>query len=119
MRDQLWKNGCEIDVSSFSMKRRVGWMKSASKAMETKACKAQNMLIVDQGRRKAKTYDCAEDLEPEAFPPDLPPVILNVIWMELIVECGRRWRVDREALKLMERCCCDGSWVGERSRRER
>jgi hypothetical protein len=24
-----------------------------------------------------QTHDCAEDLEPEALPPDLPPVILS------------------------------------------
>jgi len=39
MRDQLWKNGCEIDISLFPMKTRAESMKSASKAMKTKAFK--------------------------------------------------------------------------------
>ena len=52
--------------------------------METDAFELQNMLNVDKGMRDGKTHDCAEDLEPEAFPPDLPPVILKVIWMGVV-----------------------------------
>jgi hypothetical protein len=88
MRGQLWKSDCENDVSwCFCTENALNEWKARQKVMKADAFRL-NMLNVDEGSKERKTHDCAEDLEPEAFPPDLPPVILNVILKGLLV----KWR---------------------------
>lgn len=41
--------------------------------------KGELLQVYDLGENAVVTYDCAL-LEPDAFPPDLPPVILIEFW---------------------------------------